>query len=53
MKLVSLFMTAVTVIAFGGCVIRGPEVRVKPPVQVDAGSGSKFCPPGQAKKGNC
>lgn len=45
-----------------GCEIMGPSVKVEPPkVKVDGviikTSGSegdgKFCPPGQAKKGNC
>lgn len=40
--------------AFSGCVLRGPEITVRPPVEVKAPPpGKSFCPPGQAKKGNC
>ena len=39
---------------FSGCVLRGPEITMKSPVEVQAPPGGKsFCPPGQAKKGNC
>jgi hypothetical protein len=40
--------------AFTGCVLRGPHITVRPPVEVKAQPpGKAFCPPGQAKKGNC
>jgi hypothetical protein len=40
--------------AFTGCVLRGPQVTVRSPVEVKtAPQGKPFCPPGQAKKGNC
>jgi hypothetical protein len=54
-KLARLFVASLCGFAFGGCVVRGPEVEVKPPIEIraDPGGNSKFCPPGQAKKGNC
>jgi hypothetical protein len=40
--------------AISGCLLRGPEITVKSPVEVrSAPAGKSFCPPGQAKKGNC
>jgi hypothetical protein len=40
--------------AFSGCLLRGPEITVRQPVEVQTQPPSKsFCPPGQAKKGNC
>jgi len=57
MKLASMVIAAVCCAAVGGCVLKGPELRVGPPVEVnvehDNGGGGKFCPPGQAKKGRC
>jgi hypothetical protein len=57
MNRVSILVISVCCIAFAGCVVKGPEVRVKPPVEINAGGdnggGGKFCPPGQAKKGRC
>lgn len=41
------------------CTISGPRVSVKPieikPLEIEIGDGhsGSFCPPGQAKKGNC
>ena len=43
------------------CTISGPRVSVKPieikPLEIEIGDGHRgsgsFCPPGQAKKGNC
>jgi hypothetical protein len=56
MKLESA-LVVVCAVAFAACTIKGPEVRVKPPIEVkvDGGDdrGGKFCPPGQAKKGRC
>jgi hypothetical protein len=54
-KLARAFVASLCGLAFAGCVISGPEIRVKPPIEVRAepASPSKFCPPGQAKKGNC
>jgi hypothetical protein len=46
-----LFVIAVSLLVFGGCVVKGPEVRVGAPTDVK--SEGRFCPPGQAKKGNC
>lgn len=45
----------------GACTISGPRVSVKPieikPLEIEIGDGHRgsgsFCPPGQAKKGNC
>ena len=59
MKAASVVIASVCCVALAGCVVKGPEVRVRPPVEVkvDGGSsnggGGKFCPPGQAKKGRC
>ena len=46
-------LALLTCVAFSGCVVRGPEIRVKPPVEIKAEREGKFCPPGQAKMGNC
>jgi hypothetical protein len=47
-------LASVVCLALAGCVVRGPEIKVKPPIEIRAEpSGGKFCPPGQAKKGNC
>jgi hypothetical protein len=35
-------------LTFSGCVLLAPA-----PVEVKAEREGKFCPPGQAKKGNC
>lgn len=57
MKVTSVVIASVCCMAFAGCVLKGPEVRVGPPVEVkvdgDNAGGGKFCPPGQAKKGRC
>ena len=60
MKARCMVVAAVCAVALGGCVVKGPEVRVKPPIEVKVdgdhqhhGGGGKFCPPGQAKKGRC
>ena len=39
-----------TCLAFSGCVLRGPELEVKSPVEIKAERNGQFCPPGQAKK---
>lgn len=37
-----------------GCELVGPSVKVQSPkVKVHSEDEQKFCPPGQAKKGNC
>jgi hypothetical protein len=46
-------LASLTCFAFSGCVVRGPEIAVKPPIEIKAEPEGKFCPPGQAKKGNC
>ena len=57
MNVGSVVIAAVCCVAVAGCVVKGPEVRVRPPVEVKVdghnGGGGKFCPPGQAKKGRC
>ena len=57
MRAVSVVIASVCCVAFAGCAVKGPEVRVGPPVEVkvegDNTGGGKFCPPGQAKKGRC
>jgi hypothetical protein len=52
-RLSTRLLALVVCLAFGGCVVRGPEVVVKPPVEIKSEREGKFCPPGQAKKGNC
>ena len=56
MKAARLFVVVLCCAAFAGCVVKGPEVRVKPPIEItvdgDKDNG-RFCPPGQAKKGRC
>jgi hypothetical protein len=57
MNVGSVVIAAVCCVAVAGCVLKGPELRVGPPIEVkvdrDNGGGGKFCPPGQAKKGRC
>jgi len=48
--------TVLLLVAFAACTakVTPPEVEVKPaPVKVIVGGNGGFCPPGQAKKGNC
>ncbi|AHG63453.1 hypothetical protein [Advenella mimigardefordensis] len=51
-----------SIVFLAGCTARGPSVSVDPggiyPYGYDGGGyhrggGGRFCPPGQAKKGNC
>ena len=57
MSRASIFVVSACVIAFAGCTIKGPEIRMKPPIEVsvekDKDRDGGFCPPGQAKKGRC
>ena len=60
MKAASVVIASLCCMAFAGCVVKGPEIRVRPPVEVKVeggdthtNGGGKFCPPGQAKKGRC
>ena len=57
MKAASVVIASVCCVAFAGCVLKGPELRIGPPIEVkvegDHGREGKFCPPGQAKKGRC
>ncbi len=57
MNIASVLIAAVCCVAVAGCVLKGPELRVGPPIEVKVdggnGGGGKFCPPGQAKKGRC
>lgn len=53
MRLSSKVLALLTCLAFSGCVLRGPELTVRPPVEIKGERGGNFCPPGQAKKGNC
>lgn len=47
-------LLAITLFLLGGCAVYLPPVEAVP-VQgaVRGGPGNGFCPPGQAKKGNC
>jgi hypothetical protein len=49
-KIALALLASVLCVALTAC-----SVTVKPPVEIKAGSGGNgsFCPPGQAKKGNC
>lgn len=53
MRIACALLASAIGFALGGCVISGPEIRVKPPIEIKAEPAGKFCPPGQAKKGNC
>ena len=55
MRLVSILLVSMLGVTLGGCVLKGPEVKVGSPIEINGerASGSKWCPPGQAKKGNC
>jgi hypothetical protein len=64
MRRASMLVVSVCCVAFAGCTITGPEIRLKPPVEVkvekdddrddrDGNRDGRFCPPGQAKKGRC
>lgn len=62
MKTASVLIASLCCVALAGCTLKGPELRVKPPVEVKVegdhghhhhGGNGKFCPPGQAKKGRC
>lgn len=46
-------LASVVGLALGGCVVEGPAIKVKPPVEIRAQPSGVHCPPGQAKKGNC
>jgi len=61
MKILKATTLATTMMFLIGCELTGPSVKVEPPrvkvdgVKVEEGNskGGDFCPPGQAKKGNC
>lgn len=59
MNVASMLVVSMCAVAFAGCVLKGPELRVQPPVEVKVKSAKgsdkdgSFCPPGQAKKGRC
>jgi hypothetical protein len=62
MKTGAIAIAAVCFVAFTGCVLKGPELRIGPPVEVKVErdgdrdhhrGGGKFCPPGLAKQGRC
>lgn len=52
-------LTAALVLAACEASVRGPSVEIEPPkIRIGdsgghGGGGGGFCPPGQAKKGNC
>ncbi|SFH74729.1 hypothetical protein SAMN04515618_102311 [Collimonas sp. OK307] len=51
-----LALSAFAVLALQGCAVYGldyPGVIVAPEGRAQGGPGNGFCPPGQAKKGNC
>ena len=57
MRALSVVMLSLVVV-LSGCTVRTPGVTAKvgDGVKVDIGGGGhggSFCPPGQAKKGNC
>lgn len=65
MSKASVFVISLCCLAFAGCVLKGPELRVRPPIEVkidgdrdyrnggDHERGGRFCPPGLAKQGRC
>lgn len=59
MRVLSVMLLA-SMLALAGCSVRTPgaHVRVDPGLDIHVGDGGaphggRFCPPGQAKKGNC
>lgn len=59
MNLLKSGLLLLTLCITAGCTISAPGVRIKAPlpgvdIELDGGHhGGGFCPPGQAKKGNC
>lgn len=59
MKFYKYGLFLMTLLLATGCTISAPGVKIKAPVagvelEMDGGGhGGGFCPPGQAKKGNC
>jgi hypothetical protein len=60
MKFIALFIISLFLLSVSGCKltevkgeIKGVEVSAKEKSKKEDGEGSGFCPPGQAKKGNC
>lgn len=58
MKLLKYGLLLLTLCITVGCTITAPGVRIKAPlpgaeIELDSGHAGVFCPPGQAKKGNC
>ncbi|WP_205794994.1 hypothetical protein [Burkholderia sp. Ac-20353] len=50
-KMIALFAAAGVLGLLGGCAVYVPGAPVV--VAPQGGPGNGFCPPGQAKKGNC
>lgn len=53
LKLLLLLISTILLTSVSGCTIRGPGVRIHPPIHIESGGGPGHCPPGQAKKGRC
>lgn len=59
MKRIKFGLLLVILSIMTGCTITAPGVRIRAPlpgVDINMGTGHEggvFCPPGQAKKGNC
>jgi len=58
MKLAAVIPLCLFALMLGGCEISGPKLKLEPPkvrvpVDVEVEGDGHFCPPGQAKKGNC
>jgi hypothetical protein len=52
-KKLSLLALSAVVILLSGCAVYTPAVGVVVDPPYVQGGGGGFCPPGQAKKGNC
>jgi hypothetical protein len=55
-KRLNVVVGCVVCVALGACSIKGPEVSVRPPVEIkveDRGADGRGCPPGLAKQGRC
>ncbi len=58
-RVTRVVMLALGCVFLAGCEVRGPSLKIEPPrvkvdgVKVKSSGGGGFCPPGQAKKGNC
>jgi hypothetical protein len=54
MKLSTVVIIALCIFPSGCAIkVKGPDIKIKAPIEIEGGGKGGFCPPGQAKKGNC